>query len=243
MPAKPVTRRGAVTALLLLGFLLSGAALILLEKHSGGRRYYLTAAIIVALALLPFALSFERRYPSARELAVLAVMIAMAVAARAAFYALPSVKPLGAIVVVTAVCLGPQTGFLTGAAAMLISNFIFGQGQWTPFQMLGMGAVGLAAGFLFRIRALRENRILLALGGGLLCLVLYGGIVDLSTVLIYSDEVTWEKAAAIYATGLPFNLIHAGTMAAVLLLAGKPLIEKLERIKIKYGLFQQEKVE
>ncbi|MBR4727033.1 MAG: ECF transporter S component, partial [Clostridia bacterium] len=70
-----------------------------------------------------------------------------------------------------------------------------------------------------------------------------GGIVDLSTALIYSDELTREKIAAIYAAGLPFNLIHAGTMAAVLLLAGKPLIEKLERIKIKYGLFQQEKIE
>lgn len=228
-----------MTALLLLGFLLSGAALIFIELRSGGTRYYLTAVLIVLLALLPFALSFERRYPSARELAVLAAMIALAVASRAAFYALPSVKPLGAIVVVTAVCLGPQTGFLTGAAAMLISNFIFGQGQWTPFQMLGMGAVGLAAGFLFRIPALRAHRLTLALGGGLLCLLLYGGIVDLSTVLIYSDALTREKVLAVYATGLPFNLIHAGTMAAVLFLAGKPLIEKLERIKVKYGLFTQ----
>lgn len=234
-----MTRRRLPTVLLLLGFLLSGIALVLVELRSGGTRYYLTAAIIVVLALLPFVLSFEKHYPSARELAVLAVMIAMAVAARAAFYALPSVKPLGAIVVVTAVCLGPQTGFLTGAAAMLVSNFIFGQGQWTPFQMLGMGAVGLAAGYLFRIRALRENRVLLALCSGLLCLVLYGGIVDLSTVLIYSDGLTREKVLAVYATGLPFNLIHAGTMAAVLLIAGKPLIEKLERIKVKYGLFTQ----
>lgn len=234
-----MTRRRLPTVLLLLGFLLSGIALVLVELRSGGTRYYLTAAIIVVLALLPFALSFEKHYPSARELAVLAVMIAMAVAARAAFYALPSVKPLGAIVVVTAVCLGPQTGFLTGAAAMLVSNFIFGQGQWTPFQMLGMGAVGLAAGYLFRIRVLRESRVLLALCSGLLCLVLYGGIVDLSTVLIYSDGLTREKVLAVYATGLPFNLIHAGTMAAVLLIAGKPLIEKLERIKVKYGLFTQ----
>ena len=142
-----------------------------------------------------------------------------------------------AVVIITAVCLGPQTGFICGVTAMFISNFIFGQGPWTPFQMLGMGAVGLAMGLIFHNRKLKENRWILAITGGVLCFAVYGIIVDLSSVLMMATDFSLGEIAAIYASGVPFNLIHGATTAAVLLVAGKAFIEKLDRIKIKYGMF------
>lgn len=216
---------------------LIAAACIGRELLSGSRYYYPMAVLIIAAACVPFFVSFEKKKPSARELAVLACMTALAVASRAAFYALPSVKPMCAVVIITAVCLGPQTGFICGVTAMFISNFILGQGPWTPFQMLGMGAVGLAMGLIFHNRKLKENRWILAITGGVLCFAVYGIIVDLSSLLMMATDFSLGEIAAIYASGVPFNLIHGATTAAVLLVAGKAFIEKLDRIKIKYGMF------
>ena len=97
------------------------------------RKYYLTSLLLVGLMFVPFVLRFEGRRPQARELVLLATMTALAVAGRAAFYWLPQCKPVCAIVILTAVAFTPEAGFVTGAAAGLISNFFFGQGPWTPW--------------------------------------------------------------------------------------------------------------
>lgn len=203
----------------------------------GGKQYYLTAVLIIAAVCIPFFVSFEKKKPNARELVMLACLTAIAVASRAAFYSVPSVKPLCAVVIITAVCLGPQTGFVSGVLSMFASNFIFGQGTWTPFQMLGMGAVGLIAGLFFHNREYRKNKVLLAVSGAAMAAVVYGLIVDLSSVLMMATEFSIKQIAAIYASGIPFNLSHGATTGIVLLFLGKPMIEKIERIKTKYGLY------
>ena len=119
------------------------------------RKYYLTSLLLVGLMFVPFVLRFEGRRPQARELVLLSTMTALAVAGRAAFYWLPQCKPVCAIVILTAVAFTPEAGFVTGAAAGLISNFFFGQGPWTPWQMLGFGLVGFLGGVLFAGREVR----------------------------------------------------------------------------------------
>ncbi len=195
------------------------------------------AVLIIVAACLPFFISFEKKKPSAREVVILACLSAIAVASRAAFYALPTVKPMCAVVIIAAVSLGPQTGFICGVISMFASNFIFGQGPWTPFQMLAMGTVGLAAGLIFYNRKIRDNRILLSLTGGVLSFVLYGLIVDISSVFMMSTDFSFEQIAAIYASGIAYNVSHAITTAVCLFIAGKAVVEKIDRIKIKYGLY------
>ena len=204
---------------------------------NGREYYYPMALVIIAAACLPFFVSFEKRRPSARELVMLACLSALAVASRAAFYALPTVKPMCAIVIITAVCLGPQTGFVCGVLSMFASNFIFGHGPWTPFQMLGMGAVGLVMGLIFHNRKIVGNRIVLALVGGTVCFGVYGAIVDISSVLMMTTEFSASQILAIYASGASYNISHGITTAVILLLAGQLFIEKISRIKTKYGLF------
>ena len=92
--------------------------------------------------MLPFFLVFENRRPQAREVVVIAVMAALAVAGRAAFFMLPQFKPTAAIVIIAGVGLGAEAGFLTGALAGFVSNFFFGQGPWTPWQMFAFGIPG-----------------------------------------------------------------------------------------------------
>ena len=236
-----------ISALLTLALIVS--AVTAMKFFEGTRYCYISAFVIIIAACVPFFISFERRKPSARELVALASMCAIAVASRAAFFAIPTVKPICAVIIITALvlafalagitaaCFGAQTGFVAGAVSMFASNFIFGQGVFTPFQMLALGAVGFAAGVIFSNKRLRESRPALSLIGGVLCFVIYGLIVDISSVLMMATSFSIKQILAIYASGVPFNASFAATTAIVLALVGKPFIEKLERLKIKYGMF------
>ena len=113
------------------------------------RSYYITSLIIIALAMIPFALVFEGRKPMARELVVIAVMVAIAVGGRAAFFMLPQFKPVVAIVIIAGAALGAESGFAVGALSGFVSNFIFGQGPWTPWQMFAFGIIGFVSGLVF----------------------------------------------------------------------------------------------
>lgn len=221
---------------LIITVALIAAACLFRNFLSGKQYYYPMAVLIIGAAIIPFMLSFEKRKPSARELVFIACMSALAVASRAAFYAIPTVKPMCAIVIITAVCFGAQTGFVCGVISMFASNFIFGQGMWTPFQMLGMGAVGLLAGLILYNKKAKENRFILAVTGGLLCFAVYGLIVDMGSVLMMSTEFSLKQILAIYSSGIGFNLSHGITTAVILLVAGNAFTEKLDRIKIKYGM-------
>ena len=114
------------------------------------RKYYLAGLAIIVLTTAAFFLHFESRKPQARELVVIAVLCALGVAGRAAFFMLPQFKPVMALTIIAGVAFGGETGFLVGAMTMLASNFLFSQGPWTPFQMFSMGIIGFLAGGLFR---------------------------------------------------------------------------------------------
>lgn len=170
-----------ISALLTLALIV--LAVTAMKFFEGTRYCYISAFVIIIAACVPFFISFERRKPSARELVALASMCAIAVASRAAFFAIPTVKPICAVIIITAACFGAQTGFVAGAVSMFASNFIFGQGVFTPFQMLALGAVGFAAGVIFSNKRLRESRLALSLIGGALCFVIYGLIVDILSLI------------------------------------------------------------
>jgi energy-coupling factor transport system substrate-specific component len=233
--------------------------------------YYLLSVGVILTALVLMAVRFEGRKPRAREVVVLVVMTALAVAGRAAFFMLPQFKPVAAIVIITGVALGAQSGFLVGALAAFISNFIFGQGPWTPFQMLAFGLVGLVAGLLFNrngrgmqlgvevkpddgqivsgndiaqtLHALNRSKrvdfgrvLVLCVYGGLSVTVLYGIIVDVLYMLMFSESVSLTALLAVLASGLLFNAIHGVATVFFLAVLAYPMLEKLERVKLKFGL-------
>lgn len=197
--------------------------------------YYIVSVVILIASMLPFFVSYEQKKVTARDITLTATLIALAVVSRAAFYLVPQVKPIAAVVIVSAVCLGAHKGYIVGAFSAFVSNFIFGQGMWTPFQMVALGTVGLLAGLIFRW--LKVNRYTLSIVGFVLATVVYGAIVDMSTVLsAYGNNVTLKGALSIYASGAVFSLVFGGTTAVFLFLFGMPFITKIERISKKYGL-------
>ena len=198
------------------------------------------ALCIIGLAMIPFAMVFEDRKPQAREILLIAVMATIAVVGRMAFFMIPQFKPVTAIVIITGIGLGPEAGFLTGAVAGFVSNFFFGQGPWTPWQMFSFGIIGFLAGLIFRGKRqkYRDNRLLLCLYGGIATLVIYGLLMDTSSVTTFGGELNWESFKAMYISGFPFNVIHGISTMVFLFFLAKPMNRKLDRIKKKYGILE-----
>ncbi len=232
-------RRKSVIALLLMLVLVPAVPLLAWKMGSG--MYYLTSALVILLSLAAFLVSYESRHPSARDLVVIAVMTAIGTVSRAAFIMLPNIKPVTGIIMITGASLGPEAGFLTGILTAFVSNFFFGQGPWTPWQMFAYGLGGLIMGLLCKKGLLnRRNIPAMAAAGGLLVLCLIGPLLDTGTLFLAS-AMTKGGVAAVYAAGLPVNLIHAVSTALTILFLCRPIDDKLTRIKRKYGLMEVDK--
>lgn len=226
----------SLIALLVLAPLSIVFSLKLLKVQS----YYTPAVIIIFLSIVPFFVFFEKRRIKTSEVALTAMMIALCVASRAVMAFIPQVKPTCALVIVTAIAFGPNVGFITGSLSMFVSNFLFGQGMFTPFQMLGMGLTGFFCAVLFYKKPYNTNRFLVSVVGAVLCFFVYGFIVDSCSVLMMVSDYTLKAVLSVYASGLTFNLIHAVTTGVVLFFINKPMTEKFTRLRVKYGVFELE---
>ena len=204
------------------------------------RKYFVISLAIAVYCMLPFFLIFEGRKPQARELLTIAVLVAIAVAGRAAFFMVPSFKPVVAVTIISAVCFGAESGFLVGALSMLSSNMLFGQGPWTPWRMFAAGIIGFLAGILFQKGWLKARKISLCIYGFLATVFIYGGIMNPASLVMTSYAITKRNLLAIYMSGLPVDLVHASATVIFLWVASKPMIEKLERIKVKYGMIEED---
>ena len=200
------------------------------------RKYYFISLLIILETMIPFCMVFESRKPQARELVIISVLCAIAVAGRAVFFMLPQFKPVVALVIISGVCFGGETGFLVGAIAGFVSNFFFVQGPWTPWQMFAFGIIGFIAGILFRKGFLRKTKASLCIFGILATFIIYGGIMNPSTVIMSQSKPNLDMIKAAYISGIPFDLIHSASTAFFLWFIAEPMIDKLERIKVKYGL-------
>ena len=233
---RKLSHRTRLTAALIL--LCIPATLYLGFFYLGNTAYYPIAFAVLLECMVPFFLVFEGRKPQARELVLVASLCALGVAGRAAFFMLPQFKPVLALTIISGVALGGETGFLVGAMTMLASNVLFSQGPWTPFQMFAMGIIGFLAGVLFRRGWLRRSRAALCVFGAISAVLIYGGIMNPVSALLYARTLEWKVIAAYYVTGFPMDCVHAAATVFFLLVLAEPMLEKLDRIKIKYGLVE-----
>lgn len=74
--------------------------------------------------------------------------------------------------------------------------------------------------------------------GFLVTVFIYGGIMNPAALFMSVYDFTWEGLLAIYISGIPVDLVHASSTFIFLWIGAKPLLEKLQRIKIKYDLMR-----
>lgn len=169
----------------------------------GDRKYYFISLLIILESMLPFALIFESRKPQARELVIIAVLCAIGVAGRVAFFMLPQFKPVVAMVIIAGVAFGCEAGFLVGAVTGFVSNMFFGQGPLTPWQMFAFGIIGFRRASCPQ-GAVARSRTALCVYGGLATFLIYGGIMNPGGYVNFTTFADVGYAVAVLFTGYPF---------------------------------------
>lgn len=212
------------------------AACCVLSVLSARIRWVVLSIGIIAAICIPFYISFEKKSTNAKSLVLLSVLTALSILSRLVFFFVPHFKPVSAICALTGIFLGPQYGFLCGAMTALISNFYFGQGLFTPFQMIAWGLVGLLGGLLSK--PLKSNYILSILYS-VFSGLMFSLIMDIWTAIGTENGFSYARYIAAITTSLPITAIYMISNAIFTSLLFKPMKSKIQRIQIKYGLTEE----
>lgn len=197
--------------------------------------------LVVTVVLALFFAGYEAGKPGLRQIMPTLVLAALAAAGRILFAAVPDFKPVSAVAIIAGATLGRRNGFMVGALAALASNFFFGQGMWSPWQMYAWGMVGYIGGVLadagmFEDPATgRPRRLMLALCG-LASGALYGVIINAYGVLGFVRPLTVPGTIAYVAASLPFDALHGVATAVFLSVLYGPWTRRIRRVVRKYGL-------
>lgn len=199
----------------------------------------LEMALVLLLSILscvPFVIRFERRKGEriGREIAVLAVLIGLSSLGRFVFVWLPGFKPLGAVAILAGIYLGGDAGFMVGSLSMVVSNFYFGHGPWTLFQMVAFGLIGFGAGLLGRVL---RNRTVPAALYGVLSALFFSMLMDVWTALWMDGSFVLTRYVALVLAAMPFTVVYAVSNVLFLLILMKPVGHTLTRLRVKYGIF------
>lgn len=192
----------------------------------------LVSFLILGAVLLAGFAWYERSRPPSQVVALVAALAALAIAGRIAFAAFPNVKPTTDIVIFAGYALGGAPGFAVGALAALISNFWFGQGPWTPWQMAGWGLCGIL-GAALALGGRNVGRLGLAATCGVAG-ILYGALLNFSLMATYGGELSLERFGVLSARAIPFDLAHVAGNVVLALVAGPAIVRMLTRFRRRF---------
>lgn len=203
----------------------------------GNEKYMLVSVLAAFISCIPFFAVFERKRNNSREVVLIGVMTALCIAGRFIFTLIPHFKPVTALVIITGMYFGADAGFITGSLTALLSNMQHGQGPWTAFQMAIWGLIGFLAGVINKRGLLDKNKLLLivfsAISG-----VLYSLVMDIYTTLSIDGAFLLPRyiTYVLFSLGVMFKYVISNIVFIIFL--QKPIGKKLERVKIKYGVFK-----
>lgn len=239
--AKKNTVKKRMVIFLIIVYILTPILIWGANRLLGDSSYWLISAMLLLLPMTAFFLHFEFKTPKPMEIAAIAVLTAVTIIANLLSITMVPFQAGSAMVILCGMSLGPEAGCIVGMLARFGINFLYGQGSWTPWQMAAWGLVGLAAGLLFYKKSgvsSPPKRITMAIFGFFGIFLLYGGLVNFSTV-VYSgvlSQFSWNALFAIYIAGMPYDLLHALGTAIFLVCFGPIIFKAIERVKVKYGL-------
>ena len=194
--------------------------------------WQLAAFALLGIALVGGFAWYERSRPDARIVALVGTLAAFAALGRIAFAAVPNVKPTTDIVLLAGFALGGGPGFAVGAIAGLTSNFFFGQGPWTPWQMAAWGATGVLGAGLARVCGRRGGSP--SIGRWPLAIVCcvagfaFTAVQDAGDWVTYSDH-SLAALGAYVGSGLGFDGVYAAACLGFALAFGPALLRSIQR--------------
>lgn len=214
-------------------------------------------AFVTMLCLLAIAVELD---PAGERLggisaSKLVALLGVLVAANASLRLVPTflgASPIFVLIILVGAVFGPVFGFQMGALTLLVSAFLTGGiGPWLPFQMLGAGWIGLAAGFLPQPAHPRRRLLILAVFGALAGFA-YGALLNLTSWpfaapgagqdigLYWSPSLSAGESLEHYArfylvTSLWYDSLRALANAAIILVIGAPLLRTLDRSRAHFS--------
>ncbi len=199
------------------------------------RSYTMISAAAAVLSCIPFYLSYDMKNKGVMDIVLVSVMVSVIVAGRFVFAVTPFFKPVTALVIITGFYLGKESGFVTGSVSALISNMMFGQGPWTPFQMLVWGMTGFIAGF-FADRKITDSKVFLVFYSALAGM-LFSMSMDVWTVISIDGKFDIYRYKAAFITSVPVMMIYIFSDIVFMFALKKSMGKRFLRIKNKYGSF------
>ena len=193
--------------------------------------------LLAAVSCIPYYYKYEKKKPQTREHVVLAVMTALTVISRMIFAPVPGFKPVAAMVMICGMAFGRESGFLCGSLSAFVSSFFFGQGPWTPFQMIAWGSIGWFSGMLNRTGQMEKRRIRTAVFG-ILAGIWYSLVMNLWVVIGAGEGLEWIRYGAVFITSLPVTAEYCVSNVLFLWILVPGFMKRLNRVKYKYGFFE-----
>jgi hypothetical protein len=105
------------------------------------------------------------------------------------------------------------------------------------------GIIGLLLAVIFQKGKLKADNITMAIFTFVVTFVIYGGIMNFAAMCLSMNEpgslgIGVKALKALYVSGGGYDFYHALTAAICVFVIGTPMVNKLERIKIKYGIYK-----
>lgn len=196
--------------------------------------YYLFSIIVILLITIPFFVKFEKSNNKTSEIVLLGTVTALSIGGRFIFAGIPGFKPVTAIIIMSAIYFGKDFGFLTGALSAFISNFGFGQGPWTLFQIFAWGIIGFIAGALKNL--LKNNRIILYVYA-FISGCFYSLFLDIWSVIWIDNYFNFSRYIAAVISSAPFIILYSFSNVLFIFLLKKPIDKSFNRLINKYGVY------
>ena len=91
------------------------------------KKYYFISFLLIVEALISLMLMFENRSAKLSEIITIAVMSALAAVSRVAFYAVPEIKPMISLIIISGIVFGKESATMIGMLRKLCLQYLF----WT----------------------------------------------------------------------------------------------------------------
>lgn len=200
-------------------------------------------AVLLGLLALVLLAELSAGGLDAKTVAVLGVLAATGGALRVLSAGTAGLEPMFFLIVLAGRVMGRSMGFVLGALSVVTGAFLTGGvGPWMPFQMICAGWVGLGAALLPRATGWAERVMLAAYG--LVAGVLFGALMNLwfwpflgssapqgAGFVVGADVATNLGHYGVFylATSLGWDLPRGLLSAALVLVAGRPVLATLRR--------------
>ncbi len=201
------------------------------------KNYFLTSIIVCIMSLSIRFFHYEKKRPPAKEIVLVATMVVTCVLSRLVFILTPSFKPMYTFIIIFGMYFGKEIGYVCGSFSAFISNFFFGQGTWTPFQMVACGLIGYFSGV--NCRLLKRSRVFQIIFG-ILMAFFYSLVMDVYATMSIEFNFNFQRYMIAVISSLPLIFIYCISNIIFLMILMPVIGAKLNRISIKYGFYKGE---